>query len=144
MTQSLQVPSDLTTFPSKYEQGCLNERDKIYRFLGLLAKSDRVDVDYAKTVIEVYVDALMAVLTQRGQLYIGLFMEVSANLARNMGFTAEMMALVEKELEWYSGEELECDRMKSLLDTLPHCSGRLNGIALARFTQKGVYSKLYM
>jgi hypothetical protein len=74
-------------------QDCRDERDKIYGLQGLVPQEDCVEVDYAKSIIEVYVDALTATLKGQGVSYetgISHCSLMGSILAQNIGFTEEM------------------------------------------------------
>lgn len=110
-------------------QGCMNERDKIYGLLGLVQEENRIEVDYAKSIIDVYLDAMLAIFTHHETIH-HFFQGVCSSLAQNMGFTPDMLKLVQSNVA--------CNRSISPADRWATLRKRLKDIAPARFTRKGV------
>lgn len=106
-------PSLATTIGTWYNQKCENLRDKVYGIQGIISEAERVNVDYAKSVKDVFIDAVTVIMLS----YEGLGNNVVHvwNLASSMGVDEwitmdtsqlpDIMALakVHTETHWRSG-----------------------------------------
>lgn len=92
-----------TTVGKFYDKKCENPKDKVYGLMALVQESSKVEIDYDKSVQQVYLDAIMSMVTEywymrhatldngyqllRVPWFLGDCKEASLGLAQAMGFT---------------------------------------------------------
>lgn len=108
---SVGVTNYVTTTVGKfYDKKCENPKDKVYGLMALVQQSSKVEIDYEKSVQQVYLDAIMTMIKEywymrhvtlddgyqllRVQWFLGDCKDASFGLAKAMGFTdCEMSGL---------------------------------------------------